>query len=97
MTLDELEALFEKHSDEYVQFERIEKPLHPRPDICAFIRLHELVPGNGDMVCASEHDEFFLDVSPDALAAVATEEDVIMLHRCGVRYDTSTDSLAMFS
>lgn len=31
-----------------------------------------------------------------ALAAVATEQDVLDLVRCGVRYDEDTDSLAKF-
>ncbi len=97
MTPDELKAVFERHADQYIKFERIQKPLHPRPDIAAFLRLHELCPRDRDMVCASEHDEFFLDVSPEELAAAATEDDLIYLIRCGVRLDLSTDSLAMFS
>lgn len=48
------------------------------------------------MVSAAEHDEIYLDVSGEELCAVATEADLIYLHRCGVRYDSSTDSLAMF-
>lgn len=95
----DLEQAFEAASDEFIKFERIENPLHRRPDICAFLKLDQLVPTDNvrDMVCAAEHDEFFLDVEPEKLAAVATQEDIVYLHRCGVRYDTSTDSLAMFT
>jgi hypothetical protein len=94
----DLKQAFEAASGEYIEFERIENPLHRRPDICAFLKLDQLVPGEArDMVCAAEHDEIFLDVEPDKLAAVATQEDIVYLHRCGVRYDTSTDSLAMFA
>jgi hypothetical protein len=94
----DLEQAFEAASDEYIKFERIENPLHHRPDICAFLKLDQLVPGGtGDMVSAAEHDEFFLDVEPEKLAAVATQEDIVYLHRCGVRYDTSTHSFAMFA
>jgi len=93
----DLKQAFEAARDEYIQFDRIEKPLHPRPDLCAFLRLHELVPGKShDMVAAAEHDEIYLDVEPDKLAEVATQEDIVYLTRCGVRYDTSLDSLAMF-
>lgn len=93
----DLEKAFEAADDEYIKFGRIEKPLHPRPDICAFIKLHELVPGEArDMVCAAEHDEIYLDVDCEKLAEVATQEDIVYLTRCGVRFDSSTDSLAMF-
>lgn len=97
MSLNELESLFEKHDAEFLKFERIENPLHPCRDICAFLKLHELVPSTDCMISASEHDEFYLGVGPEMLAGVATEADIVYLQRCGVRYDTSTDSLAMFS
>ena len=93
MSID-LEATFEKFEDEYIQFERIENKLHARPDIHAFILLDKLVPGHRDMVCAAEHDEIYLDVDTEALALVATEDDILQLVRCGVRLDD--DSLAMF-
>ncbi len=93
----DLEKAFEAAEDEFLQFKSIENPLHPRPDICAFLKLHELVPGKShDMVAAAEHDEIYLDVDPEALAAVATQEDIVYLHRCGVRLSSETDSLAMF-
>ena len=96
--IENLEQAFDAASDEYIKFERIENPLHRRPDICGFLKLDQLVPGKPrDMVCAAEHDEFFLDVDPEELAKVATQEDIVYLHRCGIRYDTGTDSLAMFA
>lgn len=96
MTID-LEALFDKFEDEYLKFERIESPKHPRPDLCAFLMLHELVPGTDDMVSASAHDEFFLGIDCEKLADVATEEQIRDLARCGVRYDDEYDCLAMFA
>lgn len=96
MTLEDLGACFEKHSDEYIRFERIESPRHPRPDLCAFLMLHDLVPQSGDMVCAAEHDEIWLGVDEAALVAVATDDIVRDLVRCGVRYGSDTGSLAMF-
>ena len=92
-----LKKAFKEADGEYLKFDRIENPLHPRPDICAFLKLHELVPGKGhDIVAAAEHDEIYLDVSPEDLAAVATQEDIVYLYRCGVRISSETDSLAMF-
>lgn len=87
--------LFEKHDGEFLKFERItdKDRRHPRPDLCAFLYLHERFGGKGDMVCGAQHDVIFLDAEPDQL----TEEDVIYLRRCGVRYDSEVESLAMFA
>lgn len=85
--------------EEFLQFGRIpeERRLSNRADLHAFLLLDQLVPGTGDMVSAAEHDEFFLDVSPDELAKVATEEQITDLIRCGVRYHMEFDCLAMFA
>lgn len=98
-----LQELFDKHEDEYSQFGRIESPRHPRPDVCAFIMLHDLAPREPsqlgyvrDMVACAEHDEIWLDTDVSLLAANATEDDIVALIRCGVRYDADTESLAMF-
>lgn len=87
MSEDEMKALFEKHEDEFIRFERIPEAdrRHPRSDICAFIYLHEKLGGKGDMVVAAEHDEIFLDGDMEAVAEKLTEGDIIYLHRCGVR------------
>lgn len=87
MTRDEMAQAFGRHSDEYCEFNRIEHPLHPRPDLCAFLMLHDLVPGGGDIVAAAEHDEIFLSIDQDALAAVVTDDVIRDLTRCGVRLD----------
>lgn len=95
----DLEAMFGKHEDEYLRFDRIENPPNKRPDICGFLKLDELLPQvaqTRDIVSAAEHDQIFLDASPDELAKVATEEDIIYLHRCGIRYDGDYDCFAMF-
>ena len=72
------------------------KNLHSRPDVCAFIFLHLLVGGEGDMISAAEHDEIWLDVDCGKLSKVASEEDILYLVRCGIRYNKGTDSLCMF-
>lgn len=96
MSID-LKAAFEKFGDDFCKFADIEVPLHPRPDICGFILLDRLCPQpKHDMVSAAEHDEIYLSVSPDQLAEVATEADIQMLSRCGVRYDRHNDCLCMF-
>jgi hypothetical protein len=110
MTLDEMIDLFNRDEDhdEFLEFGRITNPRHPRPDLCAFLMLHDLAPcasdensakngyGLMDMVAASEHDEIWLGVDVEALAAAVTPDIVRDLKRCGVRYDCENDSLAMF-
>lgn len=98
MTYQELKALFEKHHSEHCKFDRVVNPMHPRPDICAFLLLDRLVPEPGqDMVSAAEHDVIYPHTNVNALAKVITEDDVITLRRCGVRYDSEFDCLAMFT
>lgn len=103
MTTDELHEMFENFRDEYLKFERIERPAHRRPDVCAFIMLDAAVEKRArsgkfmDMVSHAEHDEIYLDIGPDDLAKVATEELVRDLVRCGVRYCGEYDCLAMFA
>ncbi len=75
---------------------------HPRPDICAMIYLHEKFGGyvddedgtSRDAVCSAEHDQIWLDWEPGKFDI--TEDDALYLTRCGVRYDSSTSSFAMF-
>lgn len=96
MTLQELHALFELHESESHKFENIQNKRSQRPDLHAFLLLDELVPGSRDIISAAEHDEVYLEVSPEALAEVATSNIVLELRRCGIRYDRSLDSIAMF-
>jgi len=93
-----LQDMFAKHAAEYGHFERVASPPHWRPDLCAFILLDQLVAGGAGrkMISAADLDEIYLDVDCDALAAVATDEDIRLLVRCGVRYDDDLNSLAMF-
>jgi hypothetical protein len=93
----DLYAVFEKFSDEYNEFDRIENPLHRRPDVCAFLLLDRLCPDEGrDLVTAAERDIIYLGIDAEKLAEVATEDDVLMLSRCGVRYSSGYDCLSMF-
>lgn len=96
--IDDVHAAFEKHNDEYLKFDNITNKLHPRPDICAFLLLDKLLPHAGrNIVRVAEHDEFYLDVNMEKFAEVASDDDILTLTRCGVRYDSEIDSLSMFA
>ena len=93
----DLQEIFEKHDDEYLKFDQIDNPPSKRPDLCAFLLLDKLVPSTEDIITASEHDEFFLSIDCNKLSEIATENDIIYLIRCGIRYDSNNECLAMFS
>lgn len=94
--ISDLHEMFEKHNDEFIKFDRVKEPLHTRPDICAFLLLDKLVPNPAsDIVGGAEHDVIYLNTDCDALAAAATEDDIVTLVRCGVMYDDEYQ-LSMF-
>lgn len=95
MTVEELAEKLNDLEDEYGQFERIPAPRHPRPDICAFLMLADLVPGEGEMLDAAHNDQIYLSVDCGELARVITDEDILTLARCGVSYDDEAGSLVM--
>ena len=103
MALEELQAMFEKHKDEFLKFDRVNNPAHRRPDLCAFLMLDAAVDvknargGYSAMVSAAEHDEIYLVIDAEELAKVATDDLVRDLIRCGVLYDSTYDCLAMFT
>lgn len=97
----DLKSAFKKYEDEEGHtFDRVVNPPSRRPDLCAFMLLDRLVPlADGkktDMVISAGHDEIWLGVDCDALARVATDDDILMLVRCGVCYDDNHEGLYMF-
>lgn len=98
MDTTQLQALFEKHEDEYCKFNRVENKWTRRPDLHAFILIDKILAHSEeqyDIISGAEHDEIFLSADMDELARLITEEQVIELIRCGVRY-TEFDTLGMF-
>lgn len=94
----DLAAAFKKYADEndfepyFLTFEKIENPRATRPEVLAFLLLDELVPARKDvtqsMVKYTSDSRVVLDVDLEALAASGiTEDQVLMLVRCGVEYE----------
>lgn len=92
----DLKSLFEKHADEFLNFERVRFKHHPRPDVCAFLMLHDISPHERDMVRSAGHEEIWLDADVEAVAARADEDQIVDLIRCGVRYDQVVNLFCMF-
>lgn len=88
---------FNRFDGEYLNFDGVEEKRSHRPDLHAFLFLDDLFPNpERDMIAAAEHDEFWLDVDGEKIATL-TDDQIIELVRCGVRYDKDVDSLAMFT
>lgn len=85
MTEETLVDLFEYHDQAYLCFDDIKDKLHHRPDIHAFILLDQLTPGDMNIITGAEHGEIFLDTDIEKFCAIATEEHILDLIRCGVR------------
>lgn len=98
MNTKEFEALFEKHEDEFLKFDRVDPKRNRRADLNAFLLLDELSGGDKtfDMVSATMHDEIFLYPELEDIASVATEDNVIELIRCGVRIADGGECFCMF-
>lgn len=94
-----MEELFEgeKHEGEFLKFDRVLVRHSSRPDLHAFILLDLLLPNQGtDIVSSSEHDQIWIGVDAEELAKVITEERIVELVRCGIRYDREYGSLCSF-
>jgi hypothetical protein len=97
INLREVFAKIEAMPVEYRQFEKIDKRLHDRPDICGLIYLDRLLPSpKVRIIVVARHEQIWLGTNTKDLAKVATEDDVLYLVRCGIFYDDDIDSLTMF-
>jgi hypothetical protein len=65
-----------------------------RKDLAAFTLLDALVPGTNNIIACAEHDQIWLDVDLEDLAAVITESQVRTLCEAGIYIDEDNDSLA---
>lgn len=96
MNKKEFKRIMSENSDDHSNFELVKIKKSERNDLHAFLLLDSLIPSNRPIISASEHDEIYLDIDLDELSKVITEEQVIELVRCGVRYDSDYDCLSMF-
>ncbi len=92
---------YEKNENEYLKFDRITDPLHPVEDICGILYLHQKCgarkasnrKGFCDFISSAEHDEIWFDAQE---IKNLTEDDVVYLMRCGIRWDSDVESFGAF-
>jgi hypothetical protein len=102
MTVKQMIKLFDKFGEEgdVDFFEKLEHPIKmefKRRDLCAFVKLNEIVDCDDDyddIVSAADHDQIWLGVELEDLAKVITAADIQFLSACGVFI--SDYSLSMF-
>ena len=94
----DIEETFNKYDDEFLEFDDVIDKVSNRRDLCAFILLDKLAPSSkpSDIISASEHDEIFLDFDMEMLAKNASEDDIITLTRCGIRFNSEFNCLCMY-
>ena len=79
---DSIKQLFDKHANEFEKFERVENPLHHRPDLCAFLLLDSISRSDSNIIDGLG----IINIDMNDFINKATEGDIITLIRCGVEY-----------
>ncbi|MCK5614645.1 hypothetical protein KAR91_72945 [Candidatus Pacearchaeota archaeon] len=87
---------FEAVNDEFRDFDKVENKRAGRADLHAFILLDELFPGAGDIICACDYEEYYLNIREDQIEQL-TDDQILELVRCGVIHDDEHDSLRLFA
>lgn len=91
-----LKDRFDQFEDDFLEFKDVESPRHPRPDLCAFLMLHELDPKKKvDIVECANYEEIWLSIDLKKVAK-ASDDTIRDLVRCGIRLDEDRKMLAMF-
>jgi hypothetical protein len=86
---------FDLVDDHYGKFEDVENKFSLRNDLHAFILLDKVIPKEGKLISAAEHDEYYLDYEDEDLEML-TDANILDLVRCSVRYSDEFDCLAVF-
>jgi len=93
----QIDEFFEKHSDEFIEFDRVKNKKSTHRDLHAFILLNEIAPSEKmKMVAGADHDIIWLATDLVTLSEKATDEQLIELCRCGVHLDSENECLAIF-
>ena len=96
----DLEKIFAKYKDEFLKFDRVQTPKHPRRDISAFILLHELAPPvdtiYDSIISSAEYHQIWFYVDINTVAKNAKEDQILTLIRCGVIFDTENNEFSMY-
>ncbi len=93
--IQDLTAAFALADESDVPFKDAANKLSNRKDLCAMLLLDKLLPGEGYIIRAAEHDVIYFEVKLDALAAVASQDDILLLCQCGADFDDYNEALIL--
>ena len=99
MEREEFIEIFERNHDEYLKFDKISDKPYDSPDLCAFHMIYQFLKKeyrHKDIIGAAEHDEIYLCDLDELDLTNLTEDVIIYLIRCGVRYSEDFGSFCMF-
>ena len=101
-TVEEMVVFMQSKGDENLKFDDVKVKLSERPDLHAFMLLDRLAPATDDghpigrrIILGADHDEVWISIPAEKIAAAATDEELTDLVRCGIMYDTEAESFLM--
>lgn len=77
---------FEKFQGEFLKFDRVVNKRSNRRDLHAFLMIDEKYPSHSTIVESAEDSEIFIGIPSEE---TFTDDEVIELIRCGVRWEES--------
>lgn len=102
MTSEQIDKFMDEQEDEALKFDRVENKRHARPDIHAMLLMDEVYPGTRDMVSAAEHDQIWFNIEGESDPETYethwkfSEAQLVELLRCGIYFDSDTESFYSF-
>lgn len=92
----DVKELFDKYEDEYLNY-RVDPALEGK--VHDFIVFEALVPfvERGDLVGNYGYEEIYLNVDVEKVLSKLTEDEIVRLIRCGLRYSEDRECFVMFT
>lgn len=96
----DLEELFKKHDEEFLEFDRVENKLSKRRDVHLFVFLDNLMKESEskcDLISDCEHSKLYFILDIEEFCHFATEQDIIEAVRCGLMYSVEFNCLYKYA
>ncbi len=96
MKYEKMVELFRLWDDDYdLDFNDVQGKHSKRADVHILVTLDKILPDDGgqDLISCHVNDMLYLNVEPEELAPLITEEQLKDLVRAGLGYDDVTDSV----
>lgn len=95
-----IEQRFEQYEDEYLNYRVDPNLLYKRHDVIVINVIDNLIPAQNecspDLIVSASRDEIFFGIDAEKFSDIVTDDQLILLIRCGLRYDGGRGCLCMF-